>query len=322
MIHWLLSSVCCLAFSLSAAAQQQDARYWVERVASAANKLNYSGTFVFQNGAYAETSRIMHQIVAGGVVERIEVLDGSPREVIRSNDEVKCYLPDSRTLIVEKRSQSRSFPALLPAELGVLSENYVIRKGVLGRVAGRESQSILLEPKDELRYGHQLWVDVNSGLLLKAEVMNERNEPVESFSFTQLQIGGSIEHDALKSKFAGQSKDWLVQNIQSTAIRGEDAAWRFKVKLPGFSKLAGMKRQGGANMPDSLHLVFSDGLAAISVFIEPYSNSAQMTDLDRVSVGATTVYHRIVNGYLLVILGEVPRATLKKFGDGIEAKRK
>lgn len=322
MMRWLVCSVCCLAYSLTAASQQQDARYWLDRVVTAANKLNYSGTFVFQNGALAETSRITHLVEAGGVLERIEVLDGSPREVIRSNDEVKCYLPESRTLIVEKRSQSRSFPALLPAELGGLSENYFIRKGSLGRVAGFESQSILLEPKDELRYGHQLWVDVNSGLLLKAEVMNERNEAVETFTFTQLQIGGPIERDALKSKFVLQSRDWRVQNVHSKMTRGEDPAWQFKVKLPGFSKLAGMKRQGDMDKPESLHLVFSDGLAAISVFIEPVPSSQQVTDLDRVSVGATTVYHRTANGHLLVILGEVPLATLKRFGDGIVAKRK
>ena len=321
MMRWLVCSACCLFFSLPAASQQQDARYWLDRVVTAAHKLNYSGTFVFQSGANAETSRITHLVDVGGVLERIEVLDGSPREVIRSNDEVKCYLPESRTLIVEKRSQRRSFPALLPAELGGLSENYVIRKGTLGRVAGHESQSILLEPKDDLRYGHQLWADVNTGLLLKAEVMNERNEAVETFTFTQLQIGGPIEREALKSKFAIQSRDWRVQNIHATVIRGEDAAWQFKVKLPGFSKLAGMKRQEGADIPESLHLVFSDGLAAISVFIEPFSSSPQMTDLDKVSVGATSVYHRTVNGHLLVIMGEVPLTTLKKFGDGIVQKR-
>ncbi len=322
MMRWLVCSLSCLScIFLSLPAAAQDARHWLDRVVTAAHKVNYSGTFVFQNGAIAETSRITHLIESGKVLERIEVLDGSPREVIRNNDEVKYYLPESRILIVEKRNQQRSFPSLLPAELNGLVANYVVRKGYFGRVAGHETQSILLEPKDDLRYGHQFWVDVNSGLLLKSEVMNERNEAVESFTFTQLQIGGQIEREALKPKFAVQSRDWPVQNIQSTVARGEDDAWLFKFRLPGFSKLAGMKRQGGKDTPESLHFVFSDGLAAISVFIEPFSSDPQMVDLDRVSVGATTVYHRTVNGHQLVIMGEVPMATLKKFGDGIEPKR-
>ena len=322
MKHWLVCGACCLVLSAPALAQRQDARYWLDRVVTAEHKLSYSGTFVFQNGSVAETSHIAHLVRPGGVLERIEVLDGPPREVIRDNDEVKCYLPDSRTLIVEKRVQQRSFPALLPAELGGLSDYYLIRKGSLGRVAGHESQSIVLEPKDDLRYGHQLWVDVDSGLLLKAEVMNEHNEPVETFTFTELQIGSPIARDTLQSKFAAQSKDWRVQNIHTTVSRGEDAAWRFKFKLPGFSKLVGMKRQVAKDMPESLHLVFSDGLAAISVFIEPSSASAPMSDLEMVSVGATHVYQRTVAGHQFVLIGEVPLSTLKKFGDGIEPKRK
>ncbi|HUW38969.1 MAG TPA: MucB/RseB C-terminal domain-containing protein [Rhodocyclaceae bacterium] len=322
MKRWLLSGLCCLlAYSLPAAAQQQDGLYWLDRVVTAAHKLNYSGTFVFQSGALVETSRITHMVVAGREQERIEVLDGSPREVISGSDEVRCYLPESRTLIVEKRSRQRSFPALLPAVLGGLAEHYVIRKGALGRIADRESQAILLEPKDRLRYGHQFWVDVNSGLLLKAELLNEHNEPVETFAFTQLQIGGAIDRESLTSKYAKQASGWQVHNVRATERRGEDAAWRFKVHLPGFSKLTEMMREVRPNAPASLHIMFSDGLAAISVFIDSVpAGQPSKTDLGMIAMGATNIYRRIVGGHLLVIMGEVPPATLKKFGDGIEPR--
>lgn len=323
MKRWLVCGACCLlSYSLPAASQQQDARYWLDRIVTAAHKLNYSGTFVFQSAALSETSRITHLVDGGREQERIEVLDGSPREVLRSNDEVKCYLPESHSLIIEKRGQQRSFPALLPAAMGGLGENYVIRKGLLARVAERESQSVLLEPKDGLRYGHQFWVDVNSGLLLKAVLVNERGEPVETFTFTQLQIGGPIEREALRSKYESLSRDWQVHDVRATESRGEDAAWQFKVQLPGFSKIADMKRRTRPGAPDSSHVVFSDGFAAISVFIEPITAHAQHKDLGMISMGATNVYSRIAGEHLLVIMGEVPQATLQKFGDGIEPKRK
>jgi sigma-E factor negative regulatory protein RseB len=321
MRRWLVCGVCCL-LSLPAASQQQDARYWLDRIVTAAHKLNYSGTFVFHNAAQSETSRITHLVLPGREQERIEVLDGSPREVLRSNDEVQCYLPEMHTLIIEKNSQQRSFPALLPAALGRLGENYVIRKGTLGRVAERESQSILLEPKDGLRYGHELWVDVNSGLLLKAGLINEHGEPVETFTFTQLQIGGPIGREALRSKYETQSKDWQVRDVRATERRGEDAAWQFKVQLPGFSKIADMTRRTRPGAADSSHVIFSDGLAAISVFIESLGAAGQHDELGMLSMGATNVYSRIAGEHLLVIMGEVPQATLRKFGDGIELKRK
>ena len=323
MKRCLLWGVCwLLSCNAVAGGESLDGRYWLDRMVGAAHKLDYSGTFVYQNSAFSETSRILHLVAGGRELERIEVLDGSPREVVRSNDEIKCYMPESHTLIIEKRSQQRSFPALAPAALAGLGDYYVVRKGPVGRVADRESQSIVLEPKDDLRYGRQFWADSRSGLLLKAALLNERGESIESFSFTQLQIGGVIEEEALKSRYATRSNDWLVRNVRATQSRGEDAAWQFKTMLPGFSKRAGMLRGPRPDLSESMHLMFSDGLAAISVFIEPLRKQDKQSELGMMSMGATNVYRRIVGDHLVVLMGEVPQASLKKFGDGIEPKNR
>ena len=321
--HWLCW-LCCLLPGLAAASEpQEDGQRWLERMVGAAHKLDYSGTFVFQNAAFAETSRIVHLIEAGHELERIEVLDGSPREVLRSDDEVKCYLPESRTLIIEKRGQQRSFPALAPAALAGLKEYYSLRKGPLVRVAGRESLSLLLEPRDGLRYGRQFWADTRSGLLLKAALLNERGEAIETFTFTQLQIGGVIEKEALSSRYATASQAWQVRNVHAAKqARGDDSGWKFKTMLPGFSKRAGMLRGPRPDLSESMHLIFSDGLAAISIFIEPLHGQDTQSELGMLAMGATNVYQRVVGDHLLVLMGEVPQATLKLFGDGIEEKKR
>lgn len=319
MKRQLALAFCCLCLSLPSLAQQQDGLSWLGRVIDAAHKLNYSGTFSYRNGAIEETSRITHLVEAGRELERLEVLDGSPREVIRNNDEVRCYLPESHTLIIEKRGQRLSFPALLPASLSGIVEYYFVRKGPRGRVAEHESQIIFLEPKDGLRYGQQLWIDANSGLLLKVALLNEHNQAIETFAFTQLQIGGNIDREALKSRFAGQSGDWRVHYVHSWETRTDDGTWQFNMQLPGFRKQAGMKRQARAAGMESFHVVFSDGLAAISVFIEALPETPE---LGMVSMGAINVYRRAVGAHLLVVMGEVPQATLKKLGDGIELRKK
>ena len=321
MKAWLLWALCCLIPCTASAGQQTDGRFWLERMVRAAHKLDYTGTFVVQHAAFSETSRIVHLVEGGRELERIEVLDGAPREVVRSDDEVKCYLPDSSTLIVENRGQQRSFPALAPTALAELGEHYVVRKGPLLRVAERESQAILLEPRDELRYGRQFWADTTSGLLLKAALVNERGETIESVTFTQLQIGGAIDRETLKSRYAVASHDWQVRNARTTPSRGEDAAWLFKTVLPGFSKRAGMLR-GPRELPRSMHLIFSDGVAAISVFIERLGAQDDRGEVGMLTMGATNVYKRIVDGHLIVLMGEVPQATLKMFGDGIEARKR
>jgi sigma-E factor negative regulatory protein RseB len=318
-----LIGVVCLAWLwvLPAQAQGQDGVFWLGRAAAAAREQSYSGTFVYRNGALAESARIAHLVDAGRELERLEVLDGSPREVLRNADEIKCYLPETRTLIIEKRARHSALPVSLPASLAGLNEHYTIRKGALERVADRDSQIILLEPRDALRYGHRFWVDTLSGLLLKAGLINERGESVETFAFTQLQVGSAIDRAMLKSRFAGGRDTWQVQHVEAADAQGIDDAWQFRVSLPGYRKVTGMRRMALASpgRAQSVHVVFSDGLATISVFIEtlPEKFEPGMT-----SMGATHVYQRAVGGYGLVAMGELPRAALKKFADGIEPRKK
>ncbi len=327
-----LSSVllCCLAAATSltgvpARAQQNDALSWLSRLSGAARQLSYTGTFVYQSGAQSETSRITHVYDSGNELERLEVLDGSPREVVRSNDEVKCYLPDSRLLIIEQRSRQRGFPALLPFGLAGLGDYYVVRLGARERVAGQDSQSLILEPRDDLRYGHRFWAQTDSGLLLKATMFDEHGHTIESFAFTQLQIGGPIDPHVLKSRFDASvpGSDWRVDRIQPQESRAEESAWQFRTQLPGFRRIAGMRRPARPGAPASTHVVFSDGLAAISVFIEPLSGLAgSPPDVGYSSIGAVNVYKRVVGDHLLVLMGEVPAISLKRLGDGIEPRKK
>ena len=307
----------CLFWFTPLQAAQDDGLYWLGRVLTATREQNYSGTFVYRNGLQVETSRITHVVNQGRELERLEVLDGSPREVIRTQDELKCYLPDNRTLIIEKRNalQRSSFPVVLPNSLAGLSPYYTISKGMSARVADREAQVILIEPRDELRYGHRFWVDKQSGLLLKAGMLNERGEMMETLVFTQLTTGQVVSQRALQPRFAKESADWRVVNVESSASPGLDDAWRFRTVLPGFRKLAGLRRTG-QGQGGNTHLIYTDGLASISVFIGPLTEKLEPGPS---TLGVTNIYKRRLHDHLVVVMGEVPAATLQRFAEGIEA---
>lgn len=314
---------------LSGQPAQQEALQWLQRVPAAAKKLSYSGTFVYRNGAQSETSRIAHLATNGNQIEKLEVLDGSPREIIRHNDEVKCYLPESRLIIVEHRSVRRAFPALLPASLAGLNDHYVIRKGSRARVAGFDSQIVRLEPRDIWRYGHQFWVDQETGLLLKADMFGESGEPLETLVFTELRIGEPNSLEALKPNFANtaqQNPPWQIREAKSREMRGDDSQWLFRVELPGFRRQAAMRRnitqEGSKDTQEVLHWVFSDGLAAISVFINPLRSSAEPLDVGAHSLGAISIMKRVIDGYMVVVMGDVPPAAVKRFAEGIEVRGK
>ncbi len=309
----------CLALPASAQAPA-DALDWLYRVAEAPRKLTYTGVFIYQSGTRTETSRITHLVEHGNELERIEVLDGSPRQVLRINDEVKCYLPETHLLVVEQRTAGRqTFPALLPASLADLAEYYTIRKGATGRVAGFDSQSIVIEPKDRLRYGHQFWIDTRTGMPLKAGVIDEHGDPIETFAFTELRIGGPVDRQALRQPPKMTGGEWKVVNVHTR--RGDDDAWLFRTALPGFRKVIGMRRQMHAGLPDMTHIVFSDGLAVFSVFIEPLSGS-EKPETGQFVMGTVNIYKRIADGYLLVVMGDLPPASLKAVAEGMEMKKK
>jgi sigma-E factor negative regulatory protein RseB len=177
---------------------------------------------------------------------------------------------------------------------------------------------VILEPRDDLRYGHEFWMDVASGLLLKANLIGEHGETLESFAFTQVKIGGPLENGALKPRFDGERV--RVQQVRSTEMKLDDTDWSFRTLLPGFRKVAAMKRQTAPENPESLHVVFSDGLASISVFIEPGGSVGETGTVW--SVGPVNVYRRQVGEHRLVVMGEVPALAVKRLGDGIEMRRK
>jgi len=290
---------------------------WLGRIAAAGQRLNYSGTFIYQSGRNFETSRISHVADASGEYERLEVLDGSPREVIRNNSEVRCVLPEQKTVIIDRPGGRRAFPARLPSSFSGLAENYRIRKGEVSRVAGLDTQLIILEPKDDLRYGHMLWAEVQTGLLLKARMVDERGDVIEQFAFSNVKIGDVIEPAALKSRFT-KGPEWRVINAHGIEVRREESRWLMNAPLPGFVLQSIVRRPLGRDRGEAVQMVYGDGMASISVFVEPAGSDSARAGIGPLATGAINIYKRRVNGYLITALGEVPLKAVQRVGDGIE----
>lgn len=293
-----------------------DASAWLQKMASAAHRINYSGTFVYRHDGYMETSRIVHISDASGEHEKLEVLDGPPREIIRDNDEVVCYKLENKAVIVERRKAHKSFPALLPEQLSGIGEIYAIKLGGMERVAGYDCQNVMLEPRDIYRYGHRLCADSASGLLLKASTLNEKNEVVDQFFFTQASIGGDIDPEQLKSKYA------VKQAVSLQAREAQaDPGWVVKSPPAGFKKIMALKRAFPGKKFPTNHMVFSDQLAAVSIFIEPLAGILKpVSGLS--SQGAINVYTRPVGEYQVTVLGEVPAATVTQIGNSVSFSAK
>jgi sigma-E factor negative regulatory protein RseB len=302
--------------------ENREAQALLRTIQSAAQKLNYSGTFIYQQGSQVRTSRITHLAEGKNELEKLEVLDGQPREFIRSNDEIICYVPDTKTLLVEKRVAQDVFPAIIAANADALAEHYTIRKGESGRIAGYDCQSVVLEPKDDLRYGYRLWAEKSSGLLLRAQTVDEAGNVVEQISFTQLAIG-NVDRNRVKPSFTN-TRGWRVENAVMTQV--DLSNWNVKRLPPGFRRTRELKRlvsdtpvQTGAvpAQREVSQIVYSDGLAAISIFIEPGTQSRTEGSLQQ---GAMNVVGKRQGEFWLTIVGEVPSTAIRQVANSIEFK--
>ncbi|MCU0897165.1 MAG: MucB/RseB C-terminal domain-containing protein [Burkholderiales bacterium] len=315
---WLLVAAVVAPSVLAQEPPALDAGQWLQKMYSASRKLSFSGTFIYQHGAFMETSRIARSVNGATSQERVEVLEGTPREIMRTNDDVTCYLPGSMTVKVEKAVVARPFPGLVADDMKDIAAHYTVRKGDLWRVAGHACQSILLEPKDGFRYGQRLCADTATGMLLKAQTLSEKGEVLEQFAFTQIRIGG-VERSDLKSRFAGKGQDWRFEHADMSPASFADLGWTLKTVPEGFRRVTEVKRRIGGS-PDVGQIVLSDGLSAVSVFIEPAANRS-VRQLGPARQGATSIYTRKVDDYIITVVGEVPAESARVIAQGVEYRK-
>ena len=320
----LLPALLGLAFSAGVALaeplEKDEAVALLQRIADAARKLNYVGTFVYQHGEQFEASRIGHVVHNGEELEKLESLDGPRREIIRRNDEVLCYWPEAKILRIEKRVSRRTFPAVLPEDIETITEHYQIRKGDSERIAGFESQALVLEPRDSMRYGHKFWTHTATGLLLKARMEDENRNVVEQFVFTQLAVGSGITPAMVKPTFKARAPEWRLDRIPPEASLVPDPDAVVKGIPPGFRKIMEMHRSKQGASVTVTHQVYSDGLASVSVFIEPSATRSRFNEgLTR--QGPINIFTtRNSKDQLVTVLGETPAVTVKQIGNTVSSR--
>ena len=296
----------------------KEAQVWLQRIIDAPRKHNYTGIFVYSSDGHMETSRVVHMVDAEGVFERIEVLDGSPREVVRNNNEVKRYFPDRKTLVTGKRGLKKFFPALLSEPFSNINNNYIVKKVGRERISNRDCQVIILESRDHMRYSQRLWVDVSTGLLLKAAVM-ERDQVVEQYGFTQLEIDGEIDKELLTPKYSKRDTKLHITNPVSSKVVKNELGWQVENLPSGFSKTNEVKRVFSGKSTPVGHITLSDGLASVSVFIRPVTQNEPLEAHEFYPPqGAINIYNRTVGDNVVTIIGEVPPVTVMQIGNSVK----
>ena len=321
MRRFLLGCLLAAPLSVAVAGQDKSDESWVllEKAAHAAHELSYKGIFVYQSGPNAKSVQITHMNYGQGEYARILMLDGSPREVLSQGNDVVIYSPRHEKVVIEKRRGPNSFPALLPTNLDVIKTSYQVRLGGIERVGGREGQVVFLDPRDHYRYGYKFWTDRENGLLLKAMTTNERNDILDQIGFNQLTLMNTQAMDWFQPNVE-HDKPYVMQEQQAGLATAANDEWTLSQLPPGFRKVNQVKRMvPGKSMPVN-QLMFCDGLASVSLFIEQLGKDAQ-GKTSRSSQGPTNFYSNIVDGYQIVVVGEVPEVTISQIANAVSFKK-
>jgi len=305
----------CLLLSAAARPADISPHELLERMSEAVRTLDYEGRLVVQAGDQMDAMYIVHRVDQGTEKERVVSLTGQPREIIRSDEAVACLVPGRDNPInVRRPAHHQSFSPLRGVSTDQLEMSYRLQILEEEKVAGREAHQVLIRPQDDLRYGYRLFIDRESDLPLRSVMFDEAMRIVSQMMFVELKTGPAvtpIERDISTMRRARADRPKTVP-----LERLARPVWDFRKTPPGF-ELAVHRRRPLPEGPGELeHFIFSDGLATVSVYIQPHNGDGALSGES--VLGGVNAVGRILDGHEVVVVGEVPLKTLHWFAQYVE----
>jgi len=310
----------CSLLSAFVSADALTAREWLDRGSHAFKELNYDGVFIYRQGEQINTLRVLHANINGIENEKLIHLDQELREIVRRGHEITCVHPGDQMVRLDHSIPSGLFAKAFGGSNEKIEQSYQLRV-VMGqsRVAGRDVVEIFLKPKDNYRYGYRVWFDKETGLLLKSHLLNNVNQVLEGFQFTQVDVGGVIAPALLQPSSEGH----IVAHHQVFPNESQEDTtsghWGISWLPNGFVMAAQDIRRGSQVQLPMNTLMYTDGLSVFSVFIEGVTDSPH--DAATSFHGATVAVSRDVKigkgVYMVTVVGEIPALTATKIADSV-----
>lgn len=299
---------------------------WLMRMHEASRQRAYTGTFVVSAGAQTASAKIWHVCDGTQQMERVEPLSGPPRSTFRRNDQVITFFPEARVAIMENRDSLGLFPNLLKSSDTNLAELYQLKPVGRERVVGVEADIVLLAPKDNARYGYRVWSEKRTGLVVQLQTLDVSGQVIEQAAFSELQLDASVSMAKL-SQMMGATEGFRVERPQMQRTTPEAQGWGMRRLVAGFQSVGCFLRtvhtsSAAANAPaQTFQWMFSDGLATVSLFIEPFDRKRHAREGASDFGGATRTLTRHLDGWWVTAVGEVPATTLNIFSQALERRK-
>ncbi len=316
--HWQLAAalIGAVAFHTSAAlADTGSPQDWLDRMADAVQSTNYEGTVVRVRGGEAEYLKVVHVVAEGVIREKVIAQEGNGLEIIRNGNEVHCILPDRKSVLVEEWDNQSTLFSTLPSSDIRFGGDYdvaIVRKE---RVAGRQAVLLAIRPHDEYRYGHRIWLDVETGFPLQTHLVNN-GEAIEQVKFADISLDEDIQISSLDPSYSIDTFTWIAHPVRGP-VQPVESDWQATELPSGFKPvLVHAEEMPGAGGLVT-HMIYSDGIASVSVFIAA-SEGADIKGSSR--IGSTNSYSVSTEDFVITAVGEVPAVTVRQIAASMQRR--
>ena len=306
---------CMLACSAALAGDELPGD-WLQKMAHAVQTTNYDGTVIRIQNGNAEALKVVHLIADGVIREKVIVQEGNGMEIIRNGNEVHCILPDRKSVLVEEWDDQSTLFSTLPSSDIRFGSEYDVSIVRQERVAGRQAVMLAIRPHDDFRYGHRLWLDEATGFPLQTKLMSNDGTAIEQVKFADIRLGHDIQDEQLQPSIDTENFRWFSQP-KTTRVVAVDSDWGSDELPPGFRVTAAHAEQAEDEDKSVVHLMISDGLANVSVFIEANDRNGKPRSA---KAGAANSFSVPQGEFLVTAVGEVPLATVEHIARSMRQK--
>jgi sigma-E factor negative regulatory protein RseB len=315
-----------LSFSVVAADDEEQAKILLERLSKSLRQVNFNTSFVVVKNNQAEPYHWLHGIVESNEdgtdvkkqsieLEILALLNGPRRDILRINNTVSYIEPEYAPYSISSAQISGPIPAVFSRDISILESNYHFVSVGKNRVLGRAAQLIRIVPKDSHRYGYWLWLDQQSGLLLKLAVVTRKGQLLEQIQFTHLEITDTISEN-LKQLQSTELPNIIDVAAQQTKT---DFSWQVNWVPDGFESVKSDRHRINASKQAVEFMLFNDGLVDVSVYVN--SSKDKQRAIEFANDGATLVMSHVINNVEVSVVGKVPLETAKKIVNSVSFNR-
>lgn len=288
------------------------AHAWMRRLANTTDQVSFEISFVVSSPKRETMPYVWrHSIMDNGdTAEQLSLLNGPGFEQIRINNKVSIFEPGFTPLSIRASFIDGPIPSAFIHHPDILNEGYDVLLMGRNRVSGRMAQQIRVISKDKSRYQYHLWLDEQTGLLLKQNMYDLKGELLEQIQVTQLTLNGDV-----KQHFVNIQSEQLPPIAVSEVARDQTLTWAVSFMPLGMKIVTQNLRRISVTGQPAEYMMLSDGLVDVSIYV------MQATDVSQEDIALRTDATSIVSisdGRIQVtVVGEIPLETASKMANSI-----